>query len=395
MAGGAAQAEQYGDPTVTSAIASSCTATSGTAAWISCAGKPPVGPAGRPARGRRALADLRLAARGGARAPRAPTASADDHVTAPGGVPLGAALRRLPRRRIGPREPRRPESHPPREPLPAEAARSRVFRRRSTSSSRRRPGSSRRATDCGSRSRAPTGRTPGRLRMPGALGVARASVELELPVLDGPPSRPPPPSLPPPPDRKARRAGQRAAADRAPDRARHRGPPDARRDELRVSLRRPLRARRSRRATTAWSASPRGTPAARGRAARTRYSIEWPEASVTTEAHLELALHVGSVPRRHRGHSLGRRAGRHRPCRASLRAHDPAPAAIALAVAGPHLAGGYLSARKQAARWSDLPAAASNSGSLSLQASIAIGQRGWKRQPDGTSIGFGVSPVRI
>ena len=55
----------------------------------------------------------------------------------------------------------------------------------------------------------------------------------------------------------------------------------------------------------------------------------------------------------------------------------------------------YLSARKQAARWSGFPAAASSSGSLSLQASIAMGQRGWKRQPDGTSIGFGVSPRRI
>ena len=118
---------------------------------------------GRPARGRRALADVRLAARGGARAPRAPTASAHDHVAAPGGIPLRAALRRLPRRRIGPREPRRPESHPPREPLRSRSRSKRVFRRRSTSSSRRRPGSSRRAIACGSRSRARTGRTPGRL----------------------------------------------------------------------------------------------------------------------------------------------------------------------------------------------------------------------------------------
>ena len=39
----------------------------------------------------------------------------------------------------------------------------RVRRRRSTSSSRRRPGSSSQAIACGSRSRAPTGRTPGRL----------------------------------------------------------------------------------------------------------------------------------------------------------------------------------------------------------------------------------------
>ena len=50
----------------------------GTAAWISCAGKPPWGAAGRPARGRRALAHLRLgAARGRARDPRASAVRAD------------------------------------------------------------------------------------------------------------------------------------------------------------------------------------------------------------------------------------------------------------------------------------------------------------------------------
>ena len=34
-------------------------------------------------------------------------------------------------------------------------------------------------------------------------------------------------------------------------------------------------------------------------------------------------------------------------------------------------------------------------GSISLQASIASGQRGWNRHPVGMSTGFGVSPLRI
>ena len=63
------------------------------------------------------------AARGRARAPRAPASSAHDHVAAPGRVPLRAALRRLPRRRLGPREPRRPQPHAPRRARRAEAAR--------------------------------------------------------------------------------------------------------------------------------------------------------------------------------------------------------------------------------------------------------------------------------
>src|SRR5204863_1493492 len=41
------------------------------------------------------------------------------------------------------------------------------------------------------------------------------------------------------------------------------------------------------------------------------------------------------------------------------------------------------------------PSGLRSSGSIVLQRSTAIGQRGWKRQPAGMWTGFGVSPVRI
>src|SRR5581483_4085051 len=50
-------------------------------------------------------------------------------------------------------------------------------------------------------------------------------------------------------------------------------------------------------------------------------------------------------------------------------------------------------ASRQATRWRS--PTGSSWGSVALHAGIATGQRGWKRQPDGTSIGFGVSPRRI
>ena len=65
------------------------------------------------ARGRRAVADVRLAARGGAGDPGLPTRPAHGHVAAPRGVSLRTSLRRLPRRHVRAREPRRPQPHPP------------------------------------------------------------------------------------------------------------------------------------------------------------------------------------------------------------------------------------------------------------------------------------------
>ena len=136
----------------------------------------------RPARGRRALAHLRLAAtRRRARDPRPPAAPARRHVAAPGGVPLGAALRRVPRRNVRAREPRRAEPHAPRGPRRPDAARAAASRRRSSSSSRRRRGSSSRAIASASRSRARTGPTRGRRRTGAPSRSARGSVELELP----------------------------------------------------------------------------------------------------------------------------------------------------------------------------------------------------------------------
>jgi hypothetical protein len=92
----------------------------GVAAWISCAS---VGAPGRPARRRCPLAHLRLAARGGARAARPPAPTAPDHRAAPGLLPLGSTLRRLPRRRVRARLPRRPQPRPPQRSRNAGAAR--------------------------------------------------------------------------------------------------------------------------------------------------------------------------------------------------------------------------------------------------------------------------------
>ena len=50
----------------------------------------------------------------------------------------------------------------------------------------------------------------------------------------------------------------------------------------------------------------------------------------------------------------------------------------------------------QAAGWPGRRAAGTrSSGSVGRHSAIAIGQRGWKRQPGGIAIGFGVSPARI
>ena len=96
----------------------------GTAAWISCAGKPPWTLPDDQRSGRRPVADLRLAAaRRGARDPRPPSPPGHRHVAASRGVPLGATVRRLPRRDVGAREPRRAQPHAPRKPCRPEAAR--------------------------------------------------------------------------------------------------------------------------------------------------------------------------------------------------------------------------------------------------------------------------------
>ena len=119
----------------------------------------------------------------------------------------------------------------------------------------------------------------------GTLEVARDTVELELPVLDGPPVAAPPVFSPPPPPTKLDepdieqpptvRLIERDAVGRQTRvvtsyGSRYDGPYDAKIEEVYdglvgVSEESPGRA---------WAS------------ARTRYSIEWPEASVTTEAHL-------------------------------------------------------------------------------------------------------------
>ena len=125
-----------------------------------------------------------------------PARAAHRHLARARRLPLGAALRRLPRRHLGPRRPRAAQPHAPQRPRRAGRARAGRADARSRSSSRRPRGSSSRATGCGSRSRAPTGRTSGRRRAARRSRSSAASVELVLPVLDGPPPLPAP-GLPP------------------------------------------------------------------------------------------------------------------------------------------------------------------------------------------------------
>jgi uncharacterized protein len=119
----------------------------------------------------------------------------------------------------------------------------------------------------------------------GALEVARASVELELPVLAGPPVAPPPVFAPPP----------AAAPDDEPDGEQ---PPTVRRIE---------REGRQTRVVTSYGSRydapydarieeqydglvgvAETDPGDAWATASTRYSIEWPETTVVTEAHLRL-----------------------------------------------------------------------------------------------------------
>ena len=121
----------------------------------------------------------------------------------------------------------------------------------------------------------------------GTLAVARASVELELPVLDGPAVAPPPTFAPPPPPEPEPEDGiEQPPIVREIDRdpvgrqtrvstsygSRYEGPHGARIEELYDGLVGVADANPGR----AWAS------------ARTRYEIAWPETTVATEAHLRL-----------------------------------------------------------------------------------------------------------
>ena len=121
----------------------------------------------------------------------------------------------------------------------------------------------------------------------GTLAVERASVALELPVLDGPPVAAPPTFAPPPPkDRKPEDEGEQPPVVRTIEQdpvgrqtrvetsygSRYDGPNGARIEELYEGLVGVADSNPGR----AWAT------------ARTRYEIAWPEATVRTEAHLHL-----------------------------------------------------------------------------------------------------------
>ena len=160
----------------------------------------PVGAVAGPARGRRVVADLRLAGR--RRAARGPRPSVRPPAAAlrrRGRVAVGQARGRLPRRHLGPRHPGVPQPDPPGELDGADPDRRSARTSRSRSSWRRRPTCSRPGTASAWRWPGPTGPTPGRRRRRSTLAVDRSSVQLELPTVDGPGpvAEPPPFSAPP------------------------------------------------------------------------------------------------------------------------------------------------------------------------------------------------------
>jgi len=120
----------------------------------------------------------------------------------------------------------------------------------------------------------------------GFLEVARASVELELPVLDGPPVAPPPVFAPPTAPKSDEPEGEQPPVVREIERdpvgrqtrvvtsygSRYDGPFDAKIEEQYDGLVGVAESHPGR----AWAT------------ARTRYSIAWPETTVVTEAHLRL-----------------------------------------------------------------------------------------------------------
>ena len=166
----------------------------------------------------------------------------------------------------------------------------------------------------------------------GALAVDRGTVELRLPVLDGPSGLPAPVVAADDGRRHPRgRAGRRPASARLAVRARPDRTRDARGDVATARGTNPSSGRRSKSATTAPSESRRRIPQHAWARGTTVYRIAWPEAEVRTEARLDLrsdaeAYHV-VIERGRRG---DRRRDRHRehPPRAAVRAHDPPPARV-------------------------------------------------------------------
>ena len=238
----------------------------------------------------------------------------------------------FPGRRIGPREPGRLESHPPREPLPAEAA-------QNGCSDLDRPRARGDVVDL--RGGPPPAARARGLRLAEHLAAASRRdargrtghrSRLELPVLEGTPVAAPPVFSPPPPANKL-------------DEPDIEQPPTVRLIEhdtvgpqTRVvtsyGSRTAPTTRRSRRCTTAWWEHLQRAPAvyigerANALLDRVAGGVRYDRSAP------QFSFHISSVSRRRRGRRLGRRSGRHRPCRAPVRAHHPAPAAIARSVAG-------------------------------------------------------------
>jgi len=119
----------------------------------------------------------------------------------------------------------------------------------------------------------------------GTLEVERSSVELELPILDGPPIAPPPVFQPPPPDTVSSDGSDRPQVVWRVER-------EVLEDETRVvtsygsTYDGPFDARISESYDGVVGTS-RHEPGSAWARAETRYRIEWPEATVATEARLD------------------------------------------------------------------------------------------------------------
>ena len=163
----------------------------------------------------------------------------------------------------------------------------------------------------------------------GSLQVARPSVELELPVLDGPPVAAPPVFQPPRPasaDDDASDAEQPPVVRRIEQDPvgrqtrvvtsygyRYEGPYDAKIEEQYEGL----------------VGVADGNPGRAWASARARYAIAVARGHRENRGPSAAPLVVEPVPRRRRGGRFGGRTGRHRPRRAALRADDPATPAVA------------------------------------------------------------------
>ena len=213
----------------------------GQAAWISCAGGGPLGPPGRSALRRRALAHLRLGSlRGRPRRHGSPASSSPSPRPSPS--PTCRCVSATCSRMVPP--PSRAERSSTSRTETAARRQSRwspACRRGSSWSSRRRRGSSQRATGCASPSRAPTGRTPGRRR---AVRRSRSSEKRRArpPRSLGAAAAPgPEPAADDGKGHPRARQGNRATPDRLGDRARPARPRDPCRHELWLHLRGPVR----------------------------------------------------------------------------------------------------------------------------------------------------------